>query len=244
MPRTNVFGPLLSQWSVVRRSALALCAVLISLSPLSALAAEPGTLVVTTANREQGEIPINEQTPHRAEITVWNLYESGLPSRARITDVVAGPATDQIRELFLWNLIEPMEWAFLDNFPNLERLTITGMTFERGLLFEQGAPVRKLSIGESSGLGATPEISLGNFPNLREFAYFVFETETIPSLSDIPSSLETVTFLFSEPLELRSVPDELRALASVSQINISPLNALPTIHRQVPQLQEDLGPFQ
>jgi hypothetical protein len=101
----------------------------------------PLELVVTTANREQGRIEIDPDRPEFASITVWNMYEAGLPSRARITAIERTPVTENVRVLFFWNMVEPMEWSILESFPNLEKLSIAGMTFERGLLFDQGAPV-------------------------------------------------------------------------------------------------------
>jgi hypothetical protein len=213
-------------------------------------AVEPSTdpgFEVTTANRETGRIPINPDSPTHAEITVWNMYEAGLPSRARITAIERTAATEFVTDLHLWNLTEPMEWSILESFPNLKSLVISGMTFERGLLFEQGAPVERLTIQESVGLGSAPTLSLQHFPALRELAYYVFDTEEIPLLDDIPSTLESVTFLLPYEVEMRSVPPEIRALQraeSITRINISPLSALPSVFRQVPELHEDLGPFQ
>jgi len=225
--------------------------LLVSLPVVAEEPAGPAELVVTTANREHGRIPVHDPegtTPHRrAAITVWNMYDAGLPSRARIAAIERSPVTEGISELHLWNLTEPMEWSILESFPNLETLVISGMTFERGLLFDQGAPVSRLIIEESHGLGSAPTVSLARFPKLRELGYFVFDTEEIPYLQDVPSTLETVTFLFSYPLELRTVPKALEALhsaPSIRRINISPLEALPTVLRRVPELQDDLGPFQ
>lgn len=214
---------------------------------IMAIPAETTTITVTTANRETGQIPVAEDDPGAATISVWNMYEAGLPSRARIAEIERTAVTNGIEELHLWNLTEPMEWSILESFPNLERLSITGMTFERGLLFEQGAGIETLIIGESAGLGATPVISLARFPELRELGYFVFDTEEIPLLEDIPDSLEVVTFLFNYEIELRSVPEALEVLhdaESVREINISPLRALPPVFRRIPELRDDLGPFQ
>jgi hypothetical protein len=202
---------------------------------------------VTTANRESGRIPIDPDWPTRAEITVWNLYDAGLPSRARIAAIERTAATEEVTHLHLWNLTEPMEWSILESFPNLNSLVISGMTFERGLLFEHGAPVERLIIQESNGLGSAPTLSLMNFPMLRELAYYAFDTEEIPLLVSIPPTLETVTFMFPYEIELRSVSPAIRALQhaeSITRINLSPLNALPPILRQIPELHEDLGPFQ
>ncbi|MEX2443982.1 MAG: hypothetical protein WD492_10275 [Alkalispirochaeta sp.] len=211
------------------------------------LPADEAAITVTTANRETGEIPVVEKDRGAATISVWNMYEAGLPSRARIAEIERTAVTEGIEELNLWNLTEPMEWSILESFPNLKKLSITGMTFERGLLFDQGAPVEQLFIAESHGLGTAPTFSLAHFPELREFAYFVFDTEEIPLFEDIPDSLEVVTFLFNYEIELRSVPAALEVLhdaESVREINISPLRALPPVFRRIPELREDLGPFQ
>lgn len=253
MAHSILLGSPLRRWSLGHRGvmirALVTCAM-VAYAGATVDANEPESaleLVVTTANREQGRIELNADQPERAEITVWNMYEAGLPSRARLTAVERTAATEGIRELILWNLVEPMEWSILESFPNLESLTISGMTFERGLLFDQGAPVEQLIIEESQGLGKAPTFSLNRFPELREFGYFVFGTEEIPLLEDIPDTLEVVTVLFSYELELRSVPEALEVLhaaESVREINISPLRALPPVFRRIPELQDDLGPFQ
>lgn len=273
MAHNHCMGSPLSRWSPIARG-IVVCTVIV-FATMTARAEEgelsgPLELVVTTANREQGRIEIaevseaakperaagadpveaarqHEGVPRRAAITVWNMYEAGLPSRARIAEIERTPVTESIRELHLWNLTEPMEWSLLESFPNLEVLTITGMTFERGLLFDQGAPVKQLVIQESEGLGIAPTFSLARFPELREFAYFVFDTEEIPLLQDVPPSLSRVTFLFSYEVELRSVPEALQVLSaadSVQEINVSPLRALPTVFRRVPELRDDLGAFQ
>lgn len=275
MAHNHCKGAPLSRCSPIARG-IVVCTVIVCATMSVSAEADAGEprgpleLVVTTANREQGRIEVAEEwdaatperapgpgqaeaarehegVPRRAAITVWNMYEAGLPSRARIAEIERTPVTESIRELHLWNLTEPMEWSILESFPNLEVLTITGMTFERGLLFDQGAPVEQLVIQESEGLGIAPTFSLARFPKLREFAYFVFDTEEIPLLQDVPPSLSRVTFLFSYEVELRSVPEALEVLhsaASVQEINVSPLRALPAVFRRVPELRDDLGAFQ
>ncbi len=199
---------------------------------------------VTTAAGERGEIAVSSERPHEATLSVWNLYEAGILSRSRITHVERSETTESVTELHLWNLVEPMEWSFLDSFPNLERLVISGMTFERSLLFRHGAPrVKILIIQESFGIGPVPTISLQNFPVLEEFSYYCFDAEELPLLADIPESLETVSFMLSQTLEIRSVPPSLEALAGVSEINIYPLYALPPVFRRFPQLRESMGPW-
>jgi hypothetical protein len=104
-----------------------------------------------------------------------------------------------------------------------------------------------LIISESHGLGNAPTFSLARFPNLRELGYDLYDTWEIPLLEDIPDTLEVVTFLFNYELELRSVPEALEVLhaaESIREINISPLRALPPVFRRIPELRDDLGPFQ
>jgi hypothetical protein len=245
--RHSLPGPPLVWWSLVRRvGAVAVTALIVVAYPAALEPVPEPFLQITTANRETGRVPINPDSPTRAEITVWNMYEAGLPSRARIAAIERTPATEGIVHLHLWNLTEPMEWSILESFPNLRFLVISGMTFERGLLFQQGAPVEGLTIEESVGLGEAPAFSLAGFPALREFACYLLDAEEIPLLEAIPSTLETVTFLLPYEVEMRSVPPAIRALQrvdSITRINVSPLNALPTVFRQVPTLHEDLGPF-
>ncbi len=209
-------------------------------------AADNPVLYVATSIGEEGIIPIlPAANPREATISVWNIYDAGILTRSRISSIRRSETTVNVRSLHLWNLTEPYDWTILRSFPNLEELTITGMWFEDLRLFYFGSKnLKRLTIQDSLWSGNLSYISLKSFPSLAEFAITFYFQEELPLINHIPPTLRTVSLRYNYRLEIRPIPKELEALAGVSEINISPLYALPPVYRRFPQLRESLGPWE